>query len=74
MQNDAQLEVREGHGLAPIHWAAIHRKPSIFPMLVKSGASLKIRSDDGLTPLEFALTMNKNDLRHKKAVFFSGMM
>ena len=74
IQNGAQLDVREGLGLAPIHLASIYRKSSIFQMLVRSGASLKIRTDEGLTPLEFDLKMNKNDLKHKKAVFYSGMM
>ena len=48
-------------------------KHILVMLLLKHGASLKTRNQDGLTPLEFALKMNLN-LKLQKALFYSGMM
>ena len=68
----ANLDVK-CRGQGPLHLALCHGKLSIIMLLLKHGASLKTRNQDGLTPLEFALKLNVS-LKLQKALFYSEIM
>ena len=55
IENGARLDVKDFDNQTPLHLGILSKKPSYVTMLVKYGASLKIRNEDGLTPLECAL-------------------
>ena len=73
-----KLDEKDAFGCTPLILAIFQGKSLMVAMLVRYGASLKIRNEDGLTPLEFALNqydnMYNNNLKHKKAILYSGMM
>ena len=71
IQMGARLDIKDGDGQAPIHLAVLKRRPSIVEILAKNGVSLKIRNQDGLTPLECAL---KHSLRCVKVLLYGGIM
>ena len=71
IQMGARLDIKDGDGQAPIHLAVLKRRPSMVAMLVKNGVSLKIRNQDGLTPLECAL---KHSLRCIKVLLYGGII
>ncbi len=50
-----------GKGSTPLHSAVQHSLPAIAEFLVGQGASLKARDAQGLTPLELAELLAKND-------------
>ena len=73
-----KLDEKDAFGCTPLILAIFQGKSLMVAMLVRYGASLKIRNEYGLTPLEFALNqydnIYNNNLRHKKAILYSGMM
>ena len=72
IQNGARLDDKDFERQSPIHLAILSKEPSRVAMLVKYGASLKIRNEYGLTPLECALKTDDN-LKCIKVLLFSGM-
>ena len=77
IENGARLDVKDFDNQTPLHLAILSKKPSHVAMLVKYGASLKIRNEHGMTPLECALKMDvanvDNKLKCIKALLFSEM-
>ena len=80
IQNGAKLDAKDVHGQTPIHLAACRKDPSKVSILAKYGASLKMRNEDGLTPLEVALIFDvfswnlEQKLNSIKVLTYSGMM
>ncbi|MXX39444.1 MAG: hypothetical protein F4Z85_15540, partial [Gemmatimonadetes bacterium] len=57
----AALDVRDEHGLTPLHWAAWkNENPAVVAALLEAGADLNAWADNGLTSLHWAATGNNN--------------
>ena len=62
MHNEADINAKTFNGNTPLHMSVISDlKPKYAHFLMRNGASLKIRNNDGMTPLECALTENKQN-------------
>ena len=61
LQAGAALDVRDEHGLTPLHWAAWkNENPAVVAALLEAGADLNAWADNGLTSLHWAAGGNNN--------------
>ena len=61
LQAGADLDVRDEHGLTPLHWAAWkNENPVVVVALLEAGADLNAWADNGLTSLHWAAAGNNN--------------
>ena len=81
IQSDAKLDAKDDEGQTSLHLAVLRRKALKIEMLLRYGASLKIRDNYGLTPLENALQANQANvvlmekkLKCMKALCYRGIM
>ena len=72
IQKGAKINAKDLSGIT------LHGRSSIVDILLRNGASLKIRNQDGLTSLECALKRNallmNHNLKHTKVLFYSGVV
>ena len=80
IQNGAKLEAKDIHGQTQIQLAICRKQSSMVQILLRYGASLKMRNEDGFNPLEVALILDVFSWNHEKKMnlikflTYSGMM
>ena len=65
IQSGAKLDAKDDEGQTSLHLAVLRRKVLKIEMLMRYGASLKIRNNFGFTPLEYAFQGNAATMEHK---------
>ena len=59
----ADVNMRDGEGWTPLHWAAEYSKlPGPAKALIKAGADVNAQDDDGWTPLHHAAALRQNGI------------
>ncbi|KAL2158803.1 hypothetical protein VTH06DRAFT_3995 [Thermothelomyces fergusii] len=51
LEHGASVDIRDGHGRTPLHWAAEAGHEAVVRLLVAAGANINAASRDGVTPL-----------------------
>lgn len=56
---EANIDVTDGNGWTPLHWAVRHGNVETIDALLRHGANLELQSDMGATPLTYALSRHQ---------------
>lgn len=52
----------QSNGMTPLHYAARYNRPEIAKLLIENGASLEIKSSNGMTAAQVAEASNASDV------------
>ena len=58
----AEINVKDNHGMTPLHWAARKGHTTIVEYLLTKGAEINVKDNDGWTPLHFAAYRGRKDV------------
>lgn len=53
------MNVQDNKGNTPLHYSVAYNNPTVMKILLERGASLDIKNNKGLDPIEFAIDRNK---------------
>ncbi|KAG2701414.1 hypothetical protein I3843_06G039900 [Carya illinoinensis] len=62
IEGGISVNLRDGEGRTPLHWAVDRGHLNITELLIKSNADVNAKDDDGQTPLHYAVTCEREGL------------